>query len=130
VDLVYPQADSQSLSFLVRVRLLDADVGVQNDSGELKPGMFARVQVTLGPPRRVTAVPELAIINKKNNEGMVFVIDGNVLAGRKVSIGPALGESQVHGGEREITAGLSAGELVVLRPEADLREGTHVAIDK
>ena len=129
VDLVYPQADSQSLSFLVRVRLDDAPAGVKSDSGELKPGMFARVQVTLGPPRRIVAVPELALINKKNNEGMVFVIDGNVLAERKVSIGPALGESQVYGGEREITAGLSAGELVVLRPEADLREGTHVAID-
>jgi multidrug efflux pump subunit AcrA (membrane-fusion protein) len=55
VDLVYPQADSQSLSLLVRVLLRGGHAGA---SGDIKPGMFARVRVTLGPPRRAIAVPE------------------------------------------------------------------------
>jgi multidrug efflux pump subunit AcrA (membrane-fusion protein) len=146
VDLVYPQADSQSLSFLVRVLLPGGAAGdseSETGGGELKPGMFARVQVTLGPPRRVVAVPESSIISKQGSEGIVFVINGNILSERKVSLGPVLGDSSTrggdssarggnssaHGGEREITAGLGAGELVVLRPEADLREGTYVALD-
>ena len=91
--------------------------------------MFARVQVSLGPPRRAVAVPESSIINKKGNEGTVFVINGNVLAERKVSLGPVLGGNSAQGGEREIAAGLAAGELVVLRPEADLREGIHVSLE-
>ncbi|MDR1250589.1 MAG: efflux RND transporter periplasmic adaptor subunit [Treponema sp.] len=114
VDLVYPQADSQILSFMVRVLLLDA--------GDLRPGMFARVQVILGPPRLVTAIPESSIINKRNNEGIVFVINGNVLSERKVVLGLVLDE------EREITSGLDAGELVVLRPDSELQEGTYVSL--
>jgi RND family efflux transporter MFP subunit len=124
VDLVYPQADSQTMSFLVRVLLN----GPPEDSGEtvgmadLKPGMFVRAQVNLGPPRRAVAVPETSIVNKKNNEGIVFVINGNVLSERKVFLGSVLGD------EREITAGLDAGEVVVVRPESDMREGTYVSL--
>ena len=116
VDLIYPQADSQSLSFLVRVLLHDIESG-----GRLKPGMFARVTVILGPPRLVICVPESSIFNQKDNEGCVFIINGSILAERKIFLGP------VHGEERE-ASGLNAGELVVLRPDTDLREGTNVAL--
>jgi RND family efflux transporter MFP subunit len=114
VDLVYPQADSQSLSFLVRV-LLD-------DARDLRPGMFSRVTVTLGEPRAAVFIPESAVFNARNNEGSVFVINGSILAERRVSLGASYGE------EREITAGLNVRELVVLRPEPDLREGVYVAV--
>jgi RND family efflux transporter MFP subunit len=116
VDLIYPQADSQSMSFLVRV-LLPGGGG-----GDLKPGMFARVQVRIGPPRQALIIPESSIVNKRNNEGIVFVINGNVLSERKINLGPALGE------EREIASGLEAGELLVLRPDADLQEGSYVSL--
>jgi len=112
VDLVYPQADSQSLSFLVRVLL---------DSNNLKPGMFARVTVTLGPPRKAVFIPESAIFNEKNGEGGIFIINGSVLSEQKIS----LGES--HGEEREIK-GINAGNVVVIRPAPDLREGMNVAL--
>ena len=118
VDLVYPQADSQSLSFLVRVLLeLSTD-----EEARLRPGMFARITVELGQPGRAVFIPESAIFNQKNNEGSVFVINGSVLTERKISLGYSYGE------EREITSGLSAGELVVLRPEPDLLEGTNVSL--
>ena len=120
VDLVYPQADSQSLSFLVRVLLLNDNN--TSFTRELKPGMFARVSVTLGPPRRTILIPESAIFNRKNNDGSVFIINGSVLAGRKLTLGQAFGE------DVEITSGLNAGELIVLRPDTDLREGTYVAL--
>jgi RND family efflux transporter MFP subunit len=119
VDLVYPQADSQSLSFLVRVLLQDTETA---DATRLRPGMFARVTINLGVPEISVFIPETAIINKKNNEGSVFIINGSVLTERKIVFGIS------HGEEREITAGLNAGELVVLRPEPDLREGTNVTI--
>jgi RND family efflux transporter MFP subunit len=115
VDLVYPQADSQSFTFLVRVLL--RGTGIER----LKPGMFARVSITLGPPRSVVVLPESALAGKKDNEGRVFVINGDTLSERKVGLGLSLGE------EREITSGIRAGEVVVLRPEGDLREGSHVS---
>jgi len=119
VDLVYPQADSQSLSFLVRVLLRTGD-------NKLKPGMFARITVTLGSPRKAIFIPETAIFNKNlnqnNGEGSVFIINGSVLSERKIMLGPD------HGEDREITAGLNVGEIVVLRPDTDLREGMNVTI--
>jgi multidrug efflux pump subunit AcrA (membrane-fusion protein) len=130
VDLVYPQADSQSLSFLVRV-LLDrsphgenaggGNAGGSGKSRDPKPGMFTRVTVLLGPPRRAFMVPETAVINKRDGAGTVFVINSGTLSERKVTLGTTLGD------EREISSGLNAGELVVLRPDRDMREGTHVS---
>ena len=115
VDLVYPQADSQSLSFLVRVLIDD-------ETGDLKPGMFSRVQVMLGPPRRVVFLPASALAGKKNNEAEIFVINGDTLSGRKVALGQAQGD------QWEINSGIKAGEIVVLRPDSDMREGTFVSL--
>jgi len=119
VDLIYPQADSQSLSFLVRVLLNDS--AAQNEN-KLKPGMFTRVTVNLRSPRKAVFIPESSIFNIKNNEGSVFVINGTALAERKINLGTAYGE------EREVTGGLNAGEILVARPDSDLKEGTNVAI--
>jgi multidrug efflux pump subunit AcrA (membrane-fusion protein) len=116
LDLVYPQADSQSFTFLVRVLL-----GNGGGANSLKPGMFARVSVILGPPRRALVLPESSLMNKTDREGRVFVIAGNTLSERTVALGPSLGK------DREIVSGISAGEVVVLKPEGDLREGSHVS---
>jgi RND family efflux transporter MFP subunit len=119
VDLVYPQADSQSLSFLVRVLL--SEIGNESGANKLRPGMFARVTVILGPPKKAIFIPESAFFNQKDGEGSVFIINGSILAERKVTFG------QSHGEEREIT-GINAGSVVVIRPASDLREGMNVAI--
>jgi RND family efflux transporter MFP subunit len=117
VDLIYPQADSQSLSFLVRVLLSEIGTGAD----KLKPGMFARVTVILGSPRKALFIPESAIFNRKNNEGSIFLINGSILAERKITLG------QSHGEEREIT-GVNAGDMVAIRPASDLREGMNVSL--
>ena len=122
VDLIYPQADSQSLSFLVRILLRNTKDS--NNVSKLKPGMFARVTVNLGPPKTCVFIPETSIFNRKNNEGSVFVINGSILTERKVSLGFA------HGDDREIKAGLKPGEIIVQRPETDLKEGTNVTLVK
>jgi HlyD family secretion protein len=118
IDLIYPQADSQSLSFLVRVLLKNMSV----TDNKLKPGMFTRVTVNLGLPKNAVFIPESSIFNQKNNEGSVFIVNGRSLTERKIIIGA------VHGEECEITSGLNAGELVVLRPDPVLREGTNVSV--
>ena len=139
VDLVYPQADTQSLSFLVRVLLKDPEHRAGSAVSELRPGMFARVSVTLGNPRQAIYIPESAILNKKDDKpttspesrsdgpevsraGSVFIINGSVITRRELKLGPVIGD------EREIIAGLNAGEVVVLRPEPELKEGAYVAL--
>jgi RND family efflux transporter MFP subunit len=120
VDLVYPQADSQSLSFLVRVLLR-----ASNNINKLKPGMFTRVTVTLGLPKGAIFIPESSIFNRSNQnsgEGSVFVINGSALSERRIVLGPTYGE------DREIKEGINAGEIVVLRPDSNLREGSNVSL--
>jgi len=119
VDLVFPQADSQSLSFLVRVLLKDMSA---SDINKLKPGMFARITITLGSPGTAIYIPESSIFNLKNNEGNIFIINGSALTERKVLLGNSYGD------EREIISGLNIRELFVLRPDSDLREGTNVSV--
>jgi len=115
VDLVYPHADSQSLSFLVRV-LIDGE------NGGLKPGMFSRVRILLGLPRSGIFLPASSIAGRKNNEAHVFVINGDRLSGRKVILGNPSGDLW------EIVSGVKAGEIAVLRPDSDMREGTFVSL--
>ena len=117
VDLVSPQADSQSFTFSVRV-LLPKEVVALND--KLKPGMFARVKIRLGDERPTLTIAENAIVNRKNDEGIVFVINQGRVSERKIKFGPLNGES------REVISGLKAGEIAALNPDASLKEGVNV----
>ena len=114
VDLISPQADNQSFTFMVRV-LLD----LKGDS-PLKPGMFARVLIPMTLPRKITVIPEAALAEKKENTGKVFTVQNNVLSERNVVLGTLLGD------EREIVSGLVPGEVVVLGPSPVLAEGVYV----
>jgi RND family efflux transporter MFP subunit len=117
VDLVSPQADSQSFTFSVRV-LLPREVLAAGET--VKPGMFARVTVHLGNERQALTVPETAVVNRNGNEGTVFVISHGRASERKISFGFLSGE------KREICSGLKTGEMVAIKPEAYLREGSNV----
>ncbi|MDR0402617.1 MAG: efflux RND transporter periplasmic adaptor subunit [Treponema sp.] len=119
LDLVFPQADSQSFTFSVRVLIPAA----REEGGEgLKPGMFARAEVKAGPDRKVLTVEEDAISRRNNDEAAVFVIVNGRVSERKIRTGELFGD-----GRREVVSGLNAGELVVLYPGASLKEGSRVA---
>jgi RND family efflux transporter MFP subunit len=116
VDLVSPQADNQSFTFLVRILL------VPREGSYLKPGMFAHVSIPMENPRKLTVIPEAALAAKKDNAGRVFTIQNNVLSERNVVLGSLLGD------EREIISGLTPGEVVVLGPNPALKEGVYVSM--
>ncbi|MCL1928588.1 MAG: efflux RND transporter periplasmic adaptor subunit [Treponema sp.] len=117
VDLVSPQADSQSFTFSVRV-LLPHEVVAKED--KLKPGMFARVTIRLADERFALTVAESAIVNRKDDEGSVFIISQGRAHERKIKFGLLYGEN------REVYSGLKAGETVVVNPDASIKEGLHV----
>ena len=119
VDLVSPQADSQSFTFSVRVIFPSED--------DLKPGMFARVSVNIGEDRMRPAVPETAVTAQKNGEGAVFVVVNGKVSERKITFGKSL-----ENGEFEVLSGLAPGELVVTDPEragVPLKEGSRVQLE-
>jgi RND family efflux transporter MFP subunit len=123
VDLVYPQGDSQSFTFLVRVLLAGTAEGGGPGLGELKPGMFARIVIPRNS-RRITLVPEAALVSREEGRGRVFTLTGNTVSERTAVLGKHYGE------EVEVISGLSAGEVVVLRPDSSLKDGVHVSMAK
>jgi multidrug efflux pump subunit AcrA (membrane-fusion protein) len=84
--------------------------------------MFARVKIPLEEKQKITVIPEMALRDKKENQGTVFTVKSNTLSERGVGLGRVLGD------EREIVSGLAPGEVVVLRPAAALQDGIYVSV--
>ena len=91
-----------------RTRALRAEVEIENTEQRLRPGMF--VEVTLIGERRenVPVVPRAAVADRGGRR-VVFVLEGQRVAMREVTIG--LGDD-VH---VEVRRGVQAGERVVVR---------------
>jgi RND family efflux transporter MFP subunit len=115
VDLVSPVADSGTASFSVRVILHDP-------SGRLKPGMFARVTITAGEPRKAAVVPESAIVERTGQSGTLCFISGGIVTLKQVSFGSSIEAGRV------ITSGAVPGDVLVDKPDPTLKEGQHVSI--
>lgn len=91
---------------------------VPNREGLLKPGMFLTVSVAQdrGP---ALVVPEEALVPEQARQ-FVFVVDGGRVAKREVTTG------RREPGFVEVTAGLAAGERVVIEGTLKLRDGAMV----
>jgi RND family efflux transporter MFP subunit len=107
-----PAVDIASRAFVVKIDLRDPSV--------LRPGTFARVGFHVGTQPRLV-VPSTAITTVGALE-RVFVADGGVARLRMITIGEA------QAGLTEVLSGLSAGEVVVVEPAHDLRDGTGIEV--
>jgi cobalt-zinc-cadmium efflux system membrane fusion protein len=87
---------------------------VDNSGFLLKPGMFASAFIIIGAKKQVLSVPEQAVLNE-NNQEYIFVQEGNRFQKRLISTGIR------SGGKAEILSGITAGELVVLNGNYQLK---------
>jgi membrane fusion protein, multidrug efflux system len=111
VDLVDPLVDSNTRSFLVRGK-------IANTQGALRPGMFARVRLTLDNREGVLMVPEEAVTltpTQGSNASFVFKVANGRAIRTRVETG-ARRNAQV-----EIKSGLAAGDLVVTAGQIKIR---------
>ncbi len=104
----------------VRKQTRDAVVEavVDNPGHDLRPGMFVTASLSLGE-QKVLAVPETAM----RSEGTlrhVFVVQGGRLEDRLVQV------AEAHGGLVPIMSGIKAGEPVVTKVTAEMRDGLRV----
>jgi membrane fusion protein (multidrug efflux system) len=109
-----PAIDEQTRTVLVRAR-------VANPALKLRPGMFARVQLTLGVRENAVWIPEEAIV-PRGQESYVF----RVVEGRAELVQVQTGTRRV--GEVEIMKGLAGGDLVVTEGTQRLVPGMQVSI--
>jgi HlyD family secretion protein len=108
-----PSASSVGRLFTVRVQL-------DSFAPDVKPGMFARGDVTVKRIEGAKVVPSTAIV-EKNGQSYVFVINGKKAHMEKVTLGLKQGDfTEVNG--------VAAGQQVVTTGQTDLAEGTPIQI--
>lgn len=88
----------------------------------LMPGMFARVRVPIGGPRRSLVVPEKAVARERG-ESYVYIVDEE----HKVIRRP-VGTGTLAGGLRVIGRGLLGDEMVVTSGLERIRPGDEVRV--
>jgi RND family efflux transporter MFP subunit len=117
VSAIIPQADRQSRTFPVKVR-------VANPEGRIAVGMLARLAFAAGSEHDAIIVPKDAIVARMGSS-LVFVIDSdNTIATKTVTTGAGVG------GWIVVEEGLAEGERVVVRGNERLRPGQTVQAEE
>jgi membrane fusion protein (multidrug efflux system) len=88
---------------------------IANPRGELRPGLFASVELVAGVREQAVMVPEQAVVPAIDSL-TVFVVKDGVAHRRKVRLGARMP------GKVEVLEGISAGEEVVVAGQQKLRD--------
>ncbi len=111
-------------------RLLDVQATVPNASGELRPGMFAKVQVVLPESDRLIAVPTSSISYAPYGD-MVWVVEklkgpnGDEYSGVRQQVVKLGGR---RGNQIAVLTGLKEGEEIVTSGTFKLRPGAAIVV--
>jgi RND family efflux transporter MFP subunit len=103
-----------------QTRTLLAEVNVVNQQRKLLPGMYAQVGIETTSPKRMVLVPGDTIVTRA--EGIfVALVDGkNKVQFKKIQVGRDFGT------EIEAVNGLAEGDMVVVNPSDDVKNGITV----
>lgn len=112
VYAVNPQLDTAGRAVVLRAQM-------DNHGGALKPGMFARVRLTLADTGDTVVVPEQSVAMQGEEQIMFKVVDGRAMR-TKVEVG------QRRDGKVEIVEGISGGDTIVVAGWQRLRDGAAV----
>lgn len=100
VTYIYPFLEKETRTVKVRIEF-------ENPRGELKPDMYARMEISTGAARKGLAVPKEAVIRGGKRDMVIIALGGGSYAPREVTLGI---EAE---GYHEILNGLKEGETVV-----------------
>ncbi len=125
VTAINPEVDASSRNIKVQATVLNAD-------GELRPGMFARLELVLPETHPILAIPSTSVLHAPYGDS-VFVISDvkDEKSGKTVKqvqmttvrLGLTRGDFVA------VTAGLKAGQLVATSGVFKLRNGSPVTVD-
>jgi membrane fusion protein (multidrug efflux system) len=104
---------------------------LQNADGALRPGMFARVILTLGEAEEVIRIPSTALITAPYGDS-VFVLEKETAedgTAKTVAKQRFIRTGRARGDFVSITRGLKPGETVVSAGAFKLRNGTPVEVN-
>ena len=109
-----------SPSVNMRSRAIAIEGEIPNSDGRLKPGTFARVQITTDRVERAVTIPAAAV-QSRYGTNRVFVVQNGQLLGKEIVLGDRLGDRV------EIAQGLEAGTKIVATDVEQLADGMKVS---
>lgn len=104
----------------MRSRAIAIEGEIPNRDGRLKPGTFARVQITTDRVERAVTIPAAAV-QSRYGTNRVFVVQNGQLQGKEIVLGDRLGDRV------EIAQGLEAGTVIVATDVEQLADGMRVS---
>jgi len=114
VVLVSPTANEMTATFSV-------DISINNREGKLRPGMFAEAFFIREESLGGIVVPRGAVLLEEGVQ-VVYIAEGDRAVKRAVTTGID------SGAEIEITAGLSVGEMLIVRGQTFVGDGTLIQV--
>ncbi|MBD2433060.1 MULTISPECIES: efflux RND transporter periplasmic adaptor subunit [Fischerella] len=87
-------------------RVVPVQAEINNTGGQLKPGMFAELEVLTDQTSAAMAIPSSAVVDA-NGKKVVYVQNGNAFQAAEVSLG------QTSGDMVEVKSGLFEGDMIV-----------------
>jgi RND family efflux transporter MFP subunit len=116
-----PTADRQRATVRVRIGFEELDPRILPDMG-VKVGFLAERAAAPDPSARARLLVPQAALRNDGNQPVVFVLRGDQVERRAITIGAAEGDRV------EVLSGLSDGERVVIDAPASLTDGARVTI--
>lgn len=94
---------------------------IPNTDGRLKPGTFARVQITTDHVDRAVTIP-VSAVQSRYGTNRVFTVENGQLVGKEIVLGDRLGDRV------EVSTGLTAGTKIVATEVEQLADGMKVSL--
>jgi membrane fusion protein, multidrug efflux system len=106
----------------LETRTAPIELTFSNANHELKPGMFARVELIIEQHERIPVVPKESIIGEKVSP-YVYIVRDNTASRRNVKLGMRKGANV------EVIDGIKENELIVVLGQRNLRDGARVNME-
>ena len=103
-------------------RTAKLEITVPNPDHALRPGMFARVALTVAKEEQVVVIQEAAVL-RRGVTPYVFVVEEDIARRRDVVLGLE------EGPRVEVSAGLTPGQLLVVAGQQKIADGDLVQIE-
>lgn len=124
ITTVIPQADAKSRTFPVKIRVKNT---ITDDGPLLKAGMYARVELPIGPKQSAIMVPKNALV-LGGPQPLVYVVDGDQRGGSVRPVPIEVGVAMPN--LIQAKGPLEAGQRVVVEGNERLRPGQSVVISR
>jgi RND family efflux transporter MFP subunit len=106
-------------------RTMRVEIDLDNKTGELRPGMFGKVDIVLQHAASAVTIPSACLVGEvKDGVGAVYVVEDNKARLTQIRIGSENGELA------EVLGGVTEVDLIIRRHSGPISDGSPVQVPK